>query len=239
MLYLISLGLGDEKGMSLRALETAKKCDSLYAEFYTNKTAATATSLSKIVCKKVIELERTGMEEGYGNLIKEAEKKDVGIFVPGDALSATTHLMLLSEAKRADVRVRVIHGSSIFTATAETGLQLYKFGRAVTLTNPVEKSTLRAIEQNLKNGLHTLVLLDIGMDAVEGLGLIKGFLKGRKVAVACGLGGDDALIRYGAVEGLLGDKELHKGLKGRMPAIIAIPGRLHFTEEEFLEGLTH
>jgi diphthine synthase len=233
MLYLISLGLRDEKDMSLRALETAKKCKLLYAEFYTNKTAATPASLSRLIGKKVKELQREGMEEGAADIIEEAKKKNIGVFVPGDVLSATTHLMMLAEAQKAGVKVKIIHGSSIFTAIAETGLQLYKFGRTVTLTDPFLQSTKRAIQSNYRSRLHTLVLLDIGMDAIKGLELLSSFMSAIEVVVACQLGKDSQLIRYGKVDNLLKLKEL----KGKIPAAIAIPGELHFTEEEFLQSL--
>jgi diphthine synthase len=234
MLYLISMGLIDEKDMSLRALETARKCRLLYAEFYTNKTAATPASLSKLVGKKVREIQRAGMEEEAGDLIEEAKKKDIGIFIPGDALSATTHLMLLAEARKAKVKVKIIHGSSIFTAVAETGLQLYKFGRTVTLTDPFLQSTRRAIESNYRSRLHTLVLLDIGMDVIKGLELLSKFMSSKDVVAVCRLGSaSGAILRYGKVDDLIKLKEL----KGRIPAAIAIPGDLHFTEEEFLQTL--
>lgn len=232
MLYLISLGLHDERDMSLRALETAKKCDLLYAEFYTSRTATSAEKLSGLVGKPVEELDRKGMEDDVGKLIEEAKTKDVGIFVPGDALSATTHIMLLSEARKSGVETRVIHGSSILTAVGETGLQLYKFGRTVTLTNPVQKSMLEVIEQNQKVGLHSLVLLDIEMDVLEGLNLMRDFLRDTRIIIAAQLGGKQ-IIRYGTAEDLLKEKEL----KGRIPAVLVVPGKLHFTEEEFLEGL--
>jgi diphthine synthase len=232
MLYLISLGLMDEKDISLRALETAKKCDLLYAEFYTNRTATSVERLSGLVGKPVKELERSGLEDDSGKLIEEAKNRDIGIFMPGDALSATTHIMLLGEARKAGVETQVIHGSSILTAVGETGLQLYKFGRTVTLTKPVQKSTLEAIEQNRKAGLHSLVLLDIEMDALEGLELMKGFLRDTKVIIATQLGGRQ-VIKYGMPDDLLKISEL----KGRIPAVLIVPGKLHFAEEEFLKGL--
>ena len=37
MISIIGLGLWDEKSMSVEALEEAKGCDKLYAEFYTSK----------------------------------------------------------------------------------------------------------------------------------------------------------------------------------------------------------
>jgi len=232
MLYLISLGLRDEKDMSIRALETAKKCNLLYAEFYTNKTAATPASLSKLVGKKVRELHREGMEDDSGQLIDEAKKRNVGVFVTGDALSATTHLMLLAEATKAGVKVGVVHGSSIFTAIAETGLHLYKFGRTVTLVDPLLRSIKAAIENNYRARLHTLALLDIGMDAKKGLELLSTFMSSKDVVVACQLG-KKGFIKYGKVDDLIKIKDI----RGKIPAAIAIPGELHFTEEEYLKSL--
>ena len=39
MLYLIGLGLYDEKDISLKGLEVLKKVDTIYAEFYTARLA--------------------------------------------------------------------------------------------------------------------------------------------------------------------------------------------------------
>jgi diphthine synthase len=238
MLCLISLGLFDEKDISLRGLEAAKACSKLYLERYTTETRATAEKLKKLTGRPVKELPRSGFEEQSGRLISKAKTTDIGIFVGGDALSATTHISLLQEAKKAGLETRVIHGSSIFTAVAATGLQLYKFGRTVTLVNSETPSVYSAISENLKAGLHTLVLLDIGMPAKAGLKILmelekkagKGFLpRGLKVAVCCSLGSREETISYGPIGNLL---------KTRLPegtAVIAIPGRLHFSEEEFLE----
>jgi diphthine synthase len=36
MLYLVGLGLGDEKDITVRGLEAVKKCDHVYLEAYTS-----------------------------------------------------------------------------------------------------------------------------------------------------------------------------------------------------------
>jgi len=231
MLYLLSLGLSDEKDMSLKALETAKRCTRLYAEFYTLKMNTDAGKLSELVGKPVKELERSGMEEGFEKIVEEARKQDVGVFVGGDALSATTHISLVMDARKAGVKVEIIHGASIFSAVAETGLQLYKFGRTVTLTREKPESVFRGIMSNMDAGLHTLVLLDVDMPGNEGCRLLlEGGITGNAV-VACRLG-SDSLIRYGSLEKLQNDPEL-----GKVPSVVCLPGRLHFLEKEYLESL--
>lgn len=229
MLYLISIGIFEEKDMSLKALEAARNCKKLYLELYTDKIKISKQNLEKLIGKKIIEIERSELEENTGELLREAEEKDVGILVGGDALSATTHISLLLDAKKQGIPYKIIHGSSIFTAVAETGLQLYKFGKTTTLTEPVQKSSVETIENNRKADLHTLVLLDIGMDALKGLKLLKSNIKG-KVVTACKLGSEKPLIKYGTVKKLLKIKKL----KGE-PAVIIVPGNLHFMEEEFLK----
>jgi diphthine synthase len=250
MLYLISLGLCDEKDMSLRALETAKKCDSLYVEFYTTRMFTTAAKLGRLVGKPVRELQRSGLEEESGRLIKEARTKDVCVFVGGDALTATTHISLLAEARKAGVRTKVTHGSSIYTAIASTGLQIYKFGKTTTLALPEKgyrpTSCYDAIKDNKKRGLHTLVLLDVKsdkgkyMNVPEACGIlleleaeIKGGIltKETRAVAACMLGSDGQAIRYGQLGSLAKDKSLSP----KTPAVVIIPGELHFMEEEYLK----
>jgi diphthine synthase len=234
MLCLISIGIHDEKDMSMKALEAAKKCSRLYLELYTDNIATSTEKLSKLIGKDVEELLRSGMEDCARRLVSEAKSKDVGILVGGDALSATTHIMLVSEARKAGVAVRVIHGSSIMTAVAETGLQIYKFGRTVTLTRGFEKSILDGIKSNMKAGLHTLVLLDIGMTAKEAVSILSNRLDKKTMAVAaCRIGGNDSVIRYGSLKQLAEDNSIDN-----TPAVVALPGKLHFMEEEYLQQLS-
>jgi len=247
MLYLISLGLCDEKDMSLKALEAAKKCESLYIELYTTKLETTVEKLSKLVGKKIVELDRSGMEENSNKLIKEAKTKNVGIFVGGDALSATTHLSLVLDAKKINVETKIIHGSSVFTAIGATGLHLYKFGAATTLAFPQKNySPTSCYETILKNkniGLHTLVLLDVKppkyMSVKEGLEVLLEIEKEKKqklisentfFVAASNLGSEKQKIKYGKVKDLMKEKF-------GTPAVLVLPGDLHFLEKEFLESL--
>ena len=247
MLYLISLGLCDEKDMSLKALEAAKKCESLYIELYTTKLETTVEKLSKLVGKKIVELDRSGMEENSNKLIKEAKTKNVGIFVGGDALSATTHLSLVLDAKKINVETKIIHGSSVFTAIGATGLHLYKFGAATTLAFPQKNySPTSCYETILKNkniGLHTLVLLDVKppkyMSVKEGLEVLLEIEKEKKqklisentfFVAASNLGSEKQKIKYGKVKDLMKEKF-------GTPAVLVLPGDLHFLEKEFLERL--
>ncbi len=236
MLYLISLGISDERDISLRGLETGKKCEKLYWEQYTDRLRITEQRREELFGKGVETIQRSGLEEGSRRIVEEAREKNVGILVGGDALSATTHLSLISDCRKVGVPFRVIHGSSVLTAVAECGLSLYKFGETVTI--PRWKKNFRpagfyeTILKNKEAGLHTLVLLDIGMTLEEGAGMLKGldrqgiFSSEKIVSVSC-LGSRGQEIRYVTLV----------QARGKAPAAILVPGKLNDFEKEFLESL--
>lgn len=245
------MGLHDEKDISVRGLEAAKKCEKVYLEGYTTKINTDLDKLRQLLGKEVKELERKQLEERAEEIIEEAKEKNVAVLVGGDALVATTHVSLVMEARKKEIKTKIIHGSSIYSAVGETGLQLYKFGKTTTLAFPREnynpKSCYETIVDNQKLGLHTLVLLDVNkereryMDIPTGLEILEGIEKERgkgivseetKIVSACQLGGDET-IKYGTVKELKQKKEL----KNKTPAVLIFPGELHFMEEEFLEDL--
>lgn len=86
----------------------------------------------------------------------------------GNALTATTHLQLLIDAKNKGIKYKIIPGISITNNIAESGLDEYKFGRTVTICYHLEnfkpESFYDQIKENQKIGLHTLCLLDIKKD---------------------------------------------------------------------------
>ena len=205
MLNLISLGLFDKKDISVRGLEIAKKCDFLFLERYTNYFGSTIKELEDFFGKKITELNRHDLENKSNDIIEKARKNDVGIFIPGDCFSATTHISLLLEAKKADVKIKIIHGSSILTAIGETGLSLYTFGKITTIPfdNKNVKSPIDVLNNNLKLGMHTLFLLDVKdnkyLSINEGIKyLIENNVKEDVFAVGCcGLGSENKEIKSG------------------------------------------
>jgi diphthine synthase len=241
-LSLISLGLTDEKDMSLRALEEAQGCDALYAELYTMKLATTLDALSELIGKPVTILQRDDLEERSAKIIDKAKKSRIGILIGGDCLNATTHISLLLEAAKRSVETRIIHGSSIFSAIAETGLSLYKFGRTVTMPfqekGPAD-TVLRGIQENLSEGLHTLVLLDLDNElnkymsnsqAINGL-IEAGFNPDTLVIGVARLGQPDATIMAGRAA------DIEALDFGKAPHSLVVPGQLHFLEEDALRIL--
>ena len=245
-LSLISVGLHDERDMSLRALEEARRCDALYAEMFTTKLDTDAGRLAALIGRPVEEVPRSRLEEGSDALLDEAGERRVGLLVGGDCLTATTHIALLIEARRRGIPTRVVHGSSILTAVAETGLSLYKFGKTATLPLPERgpaDAVLDAVEENLGRGLHTLILLDLEAEgdrhlAIDeatailiGAGRPHAFDGETLVVGVARLGSGNPLIRAGRAG------EMAKVDFGGPPHALIVPGRLHFMEAEALSML--
>jgi diphthine synthase len=241
MLYLIGLGIWDEKDISLKGVEACKKCKEVYAELYTARWGGSLKSLEKIIGKKIQLLERTSLEDDSSQLIKKAKSADTAVLFPGDPLSATTHISLISEARESGIPVKVIHASSIFTAVAESGLSLYNFGKTVSIPAPQlnykPSSFVDPILQNMHSGLHTLLLLDISMPVSQAIGILleletpgRKIISGQKIVACSGLGSEKQRILYMDAKDLLKENL-------EPPAALIIPGKMHFTEKEFLERL--
>ena len=251
MLVFIGLGLYDEKDISLKAIDEIKNCDKVYAEFYTAKL--TGTDLKNIESKigKSIEvLSRNDTEKG-DKILNSAKDKNVVFLTAGDPMTATTHVDLRIRAIKEGIKTKVIHGSSIVTAVPGLlGLQNYKFGRTTTLAYPEKDyfptSPYSIIKENLKIGLHTLVLLDIQADkdkymtANEGMKLLlkmeekhreNVFNKDSIICVVARAGSENPVTVAGTVKDLI-NKDFGLPLH-----TIVIAGKLHFMEIEALESL--
>ena len=162
-LYLIGIGLGNEKDISLRGLEIVKKCDKIYLESYTSKLQCNVNDLEKLYGVKIITATRSMIEEGMDLILNEAKNKNIALLIIGSVFAATTHINYLIECKKKNIKFEVIENASIFTAIGLTGLSLYNFGKVTSI--PFENKNVNApisvINENLKNNMHTLVLLDI------------------------------------------------------------------------------
>jgi diphthine synthase len=234
MLYIIGLGL-NEKGISLEGVETLKRCKKVYLENYTVNFPYSEKKLEKIIKKKIIPAGREFVE---GNsLIGEAKKEDICLLVYGSPLTATTHIALIHEAKKSKVKCRIIYSSSIFDAIAETGLQIYKFGKIASMPkwsrNFTPKSFMEIVKQNMEIDSHSLILIDISLElgkAIEELeeSAREYNLKLDKILVCSKLGTGESKIIYGSMKNL-------KNKKIKMPYCIIVPSRLHFMEQEVME----
>ncbi|MGV9200655.1 MAG: diphthine synthase [Promethearchaeia archaeon] len=123
--------------------------------------------LEEKIGREINLLSREEVEESIDDILYEHRNKEVAFVTPGDPMVATTHTDLILRVKNLNMETKIIHGPSIYSAVAETGLQIYKFGKSTSIVYPEEDknyfptSYYDVIKQNKNRGLHTLLFLDI------------------------------------------------------------------------------
>lgn len=247
-LYIIGIGLADEKDITVKGLEAIKKCGRIYLDNYTSLLQCSLKDLEIFYGKKIVPADRKTAEQGDEKIIWEAKIKNIAFLVAGDPFSATTHGGLFKLAKEKNVPVKVIHNASVLTAVGITGLQLYKFGRTASIPfleeHPDLETPYNVLKENQKMGLHTLFLLDLNpeqnkfMKVAEALDILEkiemrkkeGLIKKNLLVVGCArLGSDNAIIKTGPLE------KIKKHDFGRSPHCLIVPGKMHFQEEEVMD----
>ncbi len=242
-LYLMGIGLHDEKDISLNGLEAIKKCGEVYLDAYTSVLAAPISKLEALYGKKIILADRDVVEKNAENaILKNAKGSNVAFLVVGDVFSATTHLDLQLRAEKMGINIITFHNASILTAIGETGLSLYNVGKITSI--PFENKDITTPTQvlaiNAKNGMHTLFLLDLDplrkkfLSAKEGIEYLLAlknslFTEKTHVIVCCQLGSKNQRICYGEA-----GKMKRENLT-LFPQCFIVPGKLQFFEEEALE----
>lgn len=170
VLYVVGLGLWDERDITVRGLDAVRGCVRVYLEAYTSilMSEGYAERLEALYGKPVILAHRETVELEADDMLRDARENDVAFCVVGDPLSATTHTDLILRARSAapsPIPVRIIHNASIMTALASSGLQPYNFGQTISVPFWTDTwrpdSWLPRIAENVSIGNHTLVLGDI------------------------------------------------------------------------------
>ncbi len=239
MLYIIGLGLNVD-GISKFGLQIVKRCKKIYLENYTVEFPYSVEQLKEVLGKKINLADREFVESF--EIIDEASRTDVALLVYGSPLTATTHISLLQEAKKSNVRYKIIYNASIFDAVAETGLQLYKFGKITSMPKwDKEKdftpdSFMKVVQENQSLRAHSLILVDIGLEFPDALTQLKESakkykIKLNKLLVCSRLGAKGSKIFYRKIS------ELEEWSVVKVPYCLIIPSKLHFIEREVLEEL--
>ena len=178
VLFLVGLGLGDEKDVTVRGFEAIKSCDEIFLEHYTSVLGVDKEKLEAFYEKHITVADRDMVESEAERIYKPAKNGNVALLVVGDPVCATTHTDLMIRAKEYGCKVEVIHNASIMGAAGSSGLQLYNFGQTVSIPffegNWRPTSFYPRIQYNRKGGMHTLCLLDIKVKEPDFDAMIKG-----------------------------------------------------------------
>ena len=163
-LWLIGIGPGNPDLLTLKALETAKKCDFRFLEGYT----AILTKDNEMKINNLIGAWEKLMRPDIENpeqLLKLARSHNVALLIVGDPLQATTHIDLQLRCEEEGILCSIVPGISVTTLIGITGLQNYRFGRQTTLVYPfndyIPTSPFETILSNYNDDLHSLILFDL------------------------------------------------------------------------------
>jgi len=257
MLTFIGLGLYDEQSITCEGRGVLQDADRVFAEFYTSTLLGASVDDLEAAHDITIEVrERAGVEQDPEPILAAAAGEDVVFLTAGDTMISTTHSDLRIRAESRGIETRVIHGVTAETAASGlTGLQNYRFGKAVTLPFPfvhgagdVPPSVIESIEANQERGLHTLVYLDIKVDyhrrrdgpeehepymsASYAAELLAGEWRADQLAVVVARAGSpEPLVRADRLS-VLADKAFGEPLH-----MLVIPGELHHVEADALRSL--
>lgn len=194
VLYVIGLGLGDEKDITVRGLELVKSSDKVFLEHYTSILGGVSKERLEAFYEREVIIADRGLVENDAEdlIILPAKTEKVAFLVVGDPVCATTHTDLMIRAKEVGVHVEVVHNASIMGAAGSCGLQLYNFGHTVSIPFFDDKwrptSFYPKIKYNRMGGMHTLCLLDIKVKEPDFEAMMKGktkFLPPRFMSVQC------------------------------------------------------
>ncbi|CAH3022369.1 unnamed protein product [Porites evermanni] len=181
MLYLVGLGLGDAKDITVKGLEIVKRADYVFLEAYTSILCVGQEVLEEFYGRKIQLADRETVEQNSDLILEHANDKDVAFLVVGDPFGATTHTDLVLRAHQLNIPYQVIHNASIMNAVGCCGLQLYNFGETVSIVLWTDTwkpdSFYDKIAANKKQGLHTLCLLDIKVKEQS----VENLMRGKKV----------------------------------------------------------
>ncbi|ETE74046.1 Diphthine synthase, partial [Ophiophagus hannah] len=131
MLYLIGLGLGDAKDITVKGLEVIKQCSRVYLEAYTSILTVGKEALEDFYGKELILADRDIVEQDADSILKDAHQTDVAFLVVGDPFGG--------ELYNFGETVSIVFWTDTWKP----------------------ESFFDKIIKNRKNGMHTLCLLDI------------------------------------------------------------------------------
>lgn len=249
-LFLIGLGLGDAKDLTLKGKELLEQADKVYLESYTSVLNCPVSEIEALIGKKIELADRAMVEQNAEHtILAAAADGDAALLVIGDPLVATTHVDLLARAKKANIPVTVVHNASIVSAIGATGLQVYKFGKITSIPfaekDYLAETPYHVLAENRKAGAHTLLLLDLKPqenkfmtvnDAIEYLLKLELKINGKVFArdtfcIGCArIGAKDQRIKAGKAKDLLNEDF------GKPVHCLVVPGAMHFMEEEAVKS---
>ena len=91
VLFIIGLGLGNEKDVTVRGMEAIQACDHIFLEHYTSILSVEKSKLESFYGKPIQIADRDFVEGKADEIYLPAKNGNVAMLVVGDPVCATTH----------------------------------------------------------------------------------------------------------------------------------------------------
>jgi len=240
-------GIGhNREEIPIGIVEKIKEVDYVFLEGYTNFIDEDTLRYLRSLREDIVIVDRNFVEGELEDFILKNKDRKIMLLVSGNPLFATTHAYFLKFCKDNNIDFKVIGSSSIFDEVGKTGLFLYKFGKIVSIPFHESESFFEDIIINYKNGMHTLILLDLDpisgryLDLREALNRIINLDRLKNTNMFS----DKTEIVLCSNLGREGEKIIYTDIRNAMkldlnpPICIIIPGRLNEIEKEILKCMT-
>lgn len=145
MLYIVGMGLGGERGVTVRGLDAVRRCARIYMEARTalltfgvdGDPSSRLTKLENLYGNAVTIAGREIVEGESGDqILCEATGADIAFLVVGHPFGSdepsckATYTDLVVQAKELGIVVKVIDSASVLNAVGACGLELHRYGEA-------------------------------------------------------------------------------------------------------------
>ncbi|MCL4323414.1 MAG: diphthine synthase [Candidatus Thermoplasmatota archaeon] len=164
ILNLVGSGLRGTESLTAEELEILRRSDFVFIDGYTSIFPDNfKEKLEKIISKGITILGRNEIET-FSFLEKAGG--ETSLIVSGDPLASTTHFSVIRFCNENRITWKLFENASIMSAVpGRTGLSSYRTGTIVSLPdiydNYVPVSPLQKIVSNIRNELHTIMLIDL------------------------------------------------------------------------------
>ena len=163
-LNIIGSGLRGTGSLTMIEMDVLNRSDHVFIDGYTSIFPEDfREDLERRISKPVIYLRREEVETF--SFIRDSNG-EISLIVSGDPMTSTTHFSIIGYCKLNNIKWRIFENASITGAVpGRTGLSSYRTGITVSLPemyeNFVPVSPLQKIVGNLRNMLHTILLIDL------------------------------------------------------------------------------
>ncbi|KAJ3233595.1 diphthine synthase [Chytriomyces hyalinus] len=164
MLYIVGLGLGDEKDITVKGLEAVKSCERIYLEHYTSILTVPTDRLEALYGKKILLADREMVESDLNAILKDADSINVAFLVVGDPYGFYDKIKQNRAIKLHTLCLLDIKVKEQSIENMARGRKIYEPPRYMTVNQAVEQ--LLEVEEKRQEKVYSPTTIGVGMSRI-------------------------------------------------------------------------